>query len=58
MFIPGNRNIYDAKQVQLNRIGDVGNSAQGMVKQRPALTTYPTKIASEKFFIYCSNIIT
>ena len=30
-------------------LGDVGNSAQGTVKKRPALPTYFTKIESEKF---------
>ena len=32
-----------------NILGDVGNSAQGTVKKRPALPTNFTKIESEKF---------
>ena len=32
-----------------NILEDVGNSAQGIIKKRPALPTYFTKIKSEKF---------
>ena len=35
--------------VWVHILGVVGNSAQGTVMKRPALTTYFTKIDSEKF---------